>query len=47
MERLFERPAHELRTGARERAERLPTTEAHFRALFDVYAERLASRSRV
>jgi alpha-1,6-mannosyltransferase len=47
MERLFERPVSELRTRARERAERLPTTEAHFRALFDFYAERLASRSRV
>jgi alpha-1,6-mannosyltransferase len=47
MQRLFERPAGELRTRARERAERLPTTEGHFRALFDFYAERLASRSRV
>lgn len=47
IERLFGRPADDLRFRARQRAERLPTTEAHFRALFDFYAERLATRSRV
>ena len=47
MERLFERPAGELRMLARERGERLPSTEEHFRMLFAFYAERLASGSRV
>lgn len=47
IERLLGRSLPDLRKRARERAGRLPTTEAHFRALFDLYATRLAARSRV
>jgi alpha-1,6-mannosyltransferase len=47
IERLLGRFGPELRTHARARALRLPSTEAHFRALFAFYADRLAERSRV
>ncbi|HVR19498.1 MAG TPA: glycosyltransferase [Polyangiaceae bacterium] len=47
LERLLGRPVGDLRRCARERAASLPTTESHFRALFDLYAARLAERSRV
>ncbi|HEX6274106.1 MAG TPA: glycosyltransferase [Polyangiaceae bacterium] len=47
IERLLGRSATDLRANARERSLRLPTTEEHFRALFDLYAARLAERSRV
>jgi alpha-1,6-mannosyltransferase len=47
VERLLGRPADELRANAQARARTLPSTEDHFRALFDFYAERLAERSRV
>ncbi len=47
IERLLGRPRAELSRRATERARSLPTTEDHFRALFDFYAERLAAGSRV
>jgi alpha-1,6-mannosyltransferase len=47
IERLLGRPASDLREQALARAREIPTTEAHFRALFELYAERLADRSRV
>jgi alpha-1,6-mannosyltransferase len=47
LERLFDRSPNDLRAAALARSRALPTTEDHFRALFDVYAERLATRSRV
>jgi alpha-1,6-mannosyltransferase len=47
LERLLGRPRAELSQRARQRAGNLPTTEDHFRALFDLYAERLAAGSRV
>src|SRR5262245_5704577 len=47
LDRLLGPPRHDLRARARERASRLPTTEDHFRKLFDLYAECLAERSRV
>jgi alpha-1,6-mannosyltransferase len=46
-ERLLGRPRAELSQRAKERARSLPTTEDHFRALFELYAERLAAGSRV
>ncbi|HEX6767475.1 MAG TPA: glycosyltransferase, partial [Polyangiaceae bacterium] len=47
LERLLERPREELRARARQRAALLPTTEEHFRKLFELYAACLAERSRV
>jgi alpha-1,6-mannosyltransferase len=47
IERLLGRPPDELRTRALDRARNLPSTEDHFRALFSVYQDRLAERSRV
>jgi alpha-1,6-mannosyltransferase len=46
-DRLLSRPRAELSRAATERARMLPTTEDHFRALFELYAERLAAGSRV
>ena len=46
-ERLLSRPRAELSRAATERARSIPTTEDHFRALFELYAERLAGGSRV
>ena len=45
IERLFARPLADLGQRARARARRLPSTENHFRALFELYAARLAVRS--
>jgi len=45
IERLFARPLADLGQRARARARRLPSTEDHFRALFELYAARLAVRS--
>jgi alpha-1,6-mannosyltransferase len=47
IERLLDRPVAELRTNARDRSRQVPTTEEHFRDLFELYAARLADRSRV
>lgn len=46
-DRLLSRPRSELSRAALERARSIPTTEDHFRALFELYAERLAAGSRV
>src|SRR5207244_1413889 len=41
----YSRPLADLGQRARARARRLPSTEDHFRALFELYAARLAVRS--
>jgi hypothetical protein len=40
IERLLGRRASDLRESALARAREIPTTEAHFRALFELYADR-------
>ncbi len=45
IERLLARPLAALGQRARARARRLPSTEEHFRALFELYTERLTARS--
>jgi alpha-1,6-mannosyltransferase len=45
IERLFARPLADLGQRARARARRLPSTEDHFRALFELYTARLTERS--
>lgn len=47
IDRLLDRPRAELSLAARARAETIPTTREHFRALFETYAELLAGRRRV